>query len=228
MAELARIRDVRERNGKQLFIVEFDEYIPDYRLKKISSDIEVLLHDGRGKSPAQNKIIHALIGEITREYMGSVTSLQKKIDAEDTKIAMKSMFCDLVGRAEFSVADATMSDATEFIEFLINFCIENGVKLKNKELYKDFNIQHWVFCCLIHNKCAIDGTSKNVEKHHAANLVGMGRNRKKIDHLDSCFISLSAEYHQEVHNIGWERFKAKHHVDFVKLNAYWIKELKIK
>ncbi|WP_144429927.1 putative HNHc nuclease [Paenilisteria newyorkensis] len=227
MTTFAKIRDVREKGGRQLVIVEFDEPMPKYQLEKMSPEIEIQLHDGRRKSPGQNKLIHALLNEITVAYVGPSTSIQRKIDLEYTKSTMKAMFADELGRNSFSVGKANMTEATDFIEYLINFCIREGIELKNRDMYKDYNLQHWSFCCLIHGKCAISGVNQGVEKHHAKNLVGMGRNRRNLDHLDSYFISLSAVYHEEAHKLGWTDFSKKYHVECVKLSTEWIKKLGI-
>ena len=117
--------------------------------KQKIKECEVAFADGRRISVKQRKYIYSLIRDIAKHAGG---------ENEAIKEAIKNQFCLATGTKEFSLSDVDMSTATSFLEYLVNFCIENEVPT-NLPLSSMFD-QTWkfVYACCMNRKCCVYGT----------------------------------------------------------------------
>ena len=110
----------------------------------------------------------------------------------------------------------------KFIQLIIDYCLENDIPLRNSYLSamesRQFFIMTMKRICWITHK-------PNADLCHFENTVGMGRNRNKIDHTQSKFMTLSRELHQEQHRIGEKSFCEKYHIQPISLSNENLKEL---
>lgn len=163
--------------------------------------------DSRSLSDKQRRFCYSLINAIA-EWSGSST--------QDIKEAFKLEFwadkVDTLADKIFSLSNAPMSLVAEFQKFLIVFILENDVPAKFQLIDYVDDIDHYVYMCLIHKKCAICG--KKAGLHHLeGSVVGMGNDRTDIDHLGKEAISLCRNHYAECHTIGQKSFFEKYRLN---------------
>lgn len=153
-------------------------------------------------SPEQRKKIYALFRDIA-SYTGNTP--------ENEKENMKTLFIQHTHHEPFSLSNCSSELASDFIEWLINFAFENGVRLSEYPLRTLDDIEKYVRMCLKHKICTICG--KPGEIHHCTgSRIGMGRNRDKISNKGKKVISLCRTHHNEIHTMPEEEFFKKYHV----------------
>lgn len=195
------IKEVRE-DGKAIIVASINtgEFI-----RKNIKECFVEYIDSRPLSDKQRKMCYALIHAIA-DWSGSST--------QDIKEAFKLEFwaekIDTIADKVFSLSNAPMSLIAEFQRFLIAFIIENNVPVKRPLLEYVDDIEHYVYMCLIHKKCAICG--KKADLHHV-DTIGMGSDRTEVQHEGREAISLCREHHNELHQIGNTDFNEKYHLN---------------
>jgi hypothetical protein len=198
-----KILEVKE-NGTAIIEAPIDIF------KFIKQDIKeayIDYIDSRSLSDKQRRFCYSLINAIA-EWSGSTT--------QDIKEAFKLEFwadkVDTLADKIFSLSNAPMSLVAEFQKFLIVFVLENDVPTKFPLIDYVDDIDHYVYMCLIHKKCAICG--KKADLHHLeGSVVGMGNDRTQISHLGKEAISLCREHHTECHTIGQQAFFEKYHLN---------------
>ncbi|MFD1418432.1 putative HNHc nuclease [Companilactobacillus keshanensis] len=197
-----------------------DDDVNISRLQKLSGNkqptIEVEFSDGRSISVDQRKKIYALIGEISN-WSGYMI-------ADEAPQVMKWQYLMQTGKDMFSLSDCTMTQANNYLSWLLDFCFNNDIPFKTRTwdmLPNDFAMQ---YRCLTHRKCCICGKSADVAHFET---VGMGRNRHHIDHGNYHFMALCREHHMEQHRIGIKEFLQKYHIKPIKLDSDDRKKLRI-
>ena len=177
---------------------------------------DLLLNDCRMISRQQQKKIYAMIGDIS-DYTGH--------QVEFLKSYLKCEYIKMYGGEWFSLGYVDMTTAKKFIEFILYICFEWEVPLKLNTVDLTRDVNNYLYLCLKYRKCAVCGCHADI--HHHENLVGMGMDRAKHNHIDSRFIALCRVHHNECHNIGHKTFEDKYKITAIKLNEAAIKELRI-
>ncbi|APX73382.1 hypothetical protein BTM29_09085 [Companilactobacillus allii] len=205
--------------GNKIIAVLNDD-VDILKLQKLANNkqptIEIGFSDSRSISTDQRKKIYALIGEIS-EWSGYM------IDKEAPGI-MKWQYLTETGKKIFSLSNCTMTQANSYLSWLLDFCFDNDVPFKTKTwdmLPNDYAMQ---YRCLKHRRCCICG--RNADIAHVE-TVGMGRNRREIDHSRFYFMALCRTHHTEQHKIGIMTFLERYHIKPVKLDADDRKQLRI-
>ena len=206
--------------GKEITVL-LDDELSTYQIDKYSNNqsptVAIILADNRKISPDQRKKIYALLGDIAN-YTGY--SIPQEMPA-----VMKWKYLTETGAEMFSLSDCSMTTANKYLTWLIDFCFENNIGFKTKTwdmLPDDYAM---VMRCCKHRKCIICLNHADID--HTFGLVGIGRDRRKVDNSQSYFLPLCRTHHQERHNLGAKNFLNKHHIKPVKLNAQTRKELRI-
>lgn len=197
----------------------FSGYIPaklDLRGLGNLTTGDLLLNDCRMISRQQQKKIYAMIGDIS-DYTGH--------HVEFLKSYLKCEYIKMYGGEWFSLGYVDMTTAKKFIEFILHICFEWEVPLKLNTVDLTRDVNNYLYLCLKYRKCAVCGCHADI--HHHENLVGMGMDRAKHNHIDSRFIALCRVHHNECHNIGHKMFEDKYKITAIKLNEAAIKELGI-
>lgn len=196
----------------------------------LSDQVTVLWQDKRTISPEQRRKAWALIGEIAAfgGYMSAA-------DREQLNADMKRQFLiervdDLTAEAirKFSLSDVDMTTARLYITFLVDFCIEHGVPTRDPLWELADDIEAYVYHCSVNKVCAV--CRKHAGIHHV-DTVGMGRNRDTINHLGMLHLPLCwgvGGHHQEVEQIGNERFLQKYHLVPIPIDERIAKVHKLK
>lgn len=167
-----------------------------------------LLTDGREISPEQRKHIYATLKDI---------GLWSGFVGEEIKSVMKYEYIARTGAPYFSLADCDMTTAREFLTFLLDFCVENGIACSGSLIDRAPDIGRYVYACIANRKCCLTG--KPADIHHV-DAIGAGRDRDEILHLGMRVLPLCREKHQEAHTMGRESFLRKYHLEPVALDEY--------
>ncbi|RHW49707.1 hypothetical protein DS831_05965 [Bombilactobacillus bombi] len=200
-----------------LEVDDLDTYKIDRYANHQKPTVEVNIADNREISPDQRKKIYAIIGDIAN-YTGY--SIPKEMPA-----VMKWQYLIDTGAEMFSLADCSMTQANNYLKWLIDFCFDNDIPFKTRTWDLLPNDYAMVVRCCHHRKCIICG--RHVDIDHTFGLVGMGRNRRWVDNSSSYFLPLCREHHVERHTLGVYGFLDKYHIKPVKLNAQTRKDLRI-
>lgn len=196
-----------------------DRYLLD---KRQITECEIRLDDGRTISAQQRKHIYATLRDIA-DYTGY--RMSGKGDLDEIKAVMKYSFIAATGSDYFSLSDCDMTTANEFLNYLIDFCLEHDIPTLDSLLERSPDISRYLYSCLANKRCALCG--KKAELHHADH-VGTGRNRKEIMHIGMRAEALCRIHHTECHNTGQQTFYSKHHIYGIKLDKYLCEILKLK
>lgn len=176
--------------------------------------------DERDRSEAQRRHFYALIGDISEG---------KHIHEDSAELMIKAEYAEEHGLDYLpSMKKRKMSRkmATKMIEFTVNWMIWNDVPFRKNMFYLTEDTSKILYALTMNRKCWVTGRP-GAELHHAINLVGMGGDRTKYNHLDSKFMMLSREAHNEIHNIGLTEFMNKYHLGPIKLDERDLKKLGI-
>lgn len=205
------------------------------------TECEIYLHDGREISPAQRNKIFALIGDITEWVSGFD---KKKLAFQETLAAMQlnyliavtpenvrrqltQNYCRLCGIDLFSLSSRTpetidMTTAKDFIDWLVELCVENGIPCIDTLLNRCEDIGRYLYACVANRRCAICGEKAEI---HEYDRVGVGRSRRKLHHEGQRVQPLCRKHHREVDDIGQETFDRKYHMEWVRLDSHLCERL---
>lgn len=179
--------------------------------------VEVRLDDGRSITADQRRKIYATMRDIA-DWMG---------DMPDTvKAFFKWSFCGNYEREDFSLSDVDRETATEFLSYLIDFCIQNGVPCSDPLWDRCEDIERYMYACVMTRTCCITG-KRNAQIHHV-DRIGAGRNRNTMCQVGMKVVPLSADLHTMIHYSGGEdEFYEKHHIVPIKLTEKMCEKLKL-
>ena len=184
-------------------LVDLDEDVL-HKINKLYNgkelDVEVRIDDNRSITVKQRSMIFATIKDI---------SLFTGDDPEYLKEFLKFDYCGESGEKYFSLSDCSMDTAREFINHLIEFILRENIPLSDLAINRTDDIDKYLYYCLKFRRCSITGKA-NADLHHCEGYrVGMGGDRKKVNHSGRELIALSREWHSRVHQEGEEEiFKA--------------------
>ena len=197
--------------------IEFEDEINSNFLELLANGdgnlAKVEFLDNRQMSQKQNALSHVLIADIARWSYDEPKWIESVL----------KYYYEAKSGVYFEHSRATKNEATEWIGFLIEFILKNDIPLEKRYQYLLEN-NKWFYYCLKYRKCCICG--KHADVCHIE-VVGMGRNRKKINHEAFTFYAGCRQHHQEEHQIGTKNFLNKYQIKPVKLNIEERKKLNI-
>ncbi|NSQ25925.1 hypothetical protein HRE72_13565, partial [Enterococcus faecalis] len=164
-------------------------------------------------SQKQNALSHVLIADVARWSYDEPKWIESVL----------KYYYEAKSGVYFEHSRATKNEAAEWIGFLIEFILKNDIPLEKRYQYL-LESNKWFYYCLKYRKCCICG--KHADICHIE-VVGMGRNRKKINHETFTFYAGCRQHHQEEHQIGTKNFLNKYQIKPVKLNNEERKKLNI-
>lgn len=201
MHALVKINQYRERkDGTDLVVSVPDLKLGDMFQRKKIRNAEIRFDDGRHISAEQRKKAYATIRDIS-DWTGYLPEEMKEI--------LKYQHMMRTGDAYFSLSNCSMDTATEFINTILEFALENGIPLSDNAIERTDDIGRYLYYCLLHKKCAICG--KDGEIHHE-DAIGMGNDRTKVDDSSYKKICLCREHHTLAHSLGVIRFREMYKV----------------
>ena len=177
----------------------------------------IILEDGRRITPKQRAKIYALLGSIDEYVNGIRTDAGREEQKQLLKMEFMLKRMTDTERRMFSLSDCSVTTARAFIDFLIEFIIANDIPVRFPLYEKAEDIEHYVYACLVHKKCAVCG--KKADLHHAeGSHVGNGFNREEVHHLGREALPLCRKHHDECHGMPEREFLEKYHLVPVKLD----------
>lgn len=178
--------------------------------------------DGRRISPEQRKKSHALIGEIG-EWCGYLPDEMKRL----MKLEFKVRHLQTLEQEMFSLSDCPMTTAREFISFLIDFMVENGVPSKIPLYEQCEDIGRYVYACLMHKACAVCGRRADVH-HLSGSRAGHGGLKwREKDQTGALVLPLCREHHMQAHQ-GEAEFLERYHLEGIEITREIAKVYKAK
>jgi hypothetical protein len=186
---------------------------------------EVLMElpDTRRRSPEQLRKAWAIMGDMALYLSGD-----KRCAEEDVYQPMRAVFAaehqKTLQKRLYHLSESSMTEARDFISFLLDQCMEMDIPLSRPAAELTDDIQHYVYQCTLHRKCAVCG--RKAELHHV-DRVGMGRNRQEIDHEGMRALPLCREHHHEAHEHGDAALMTKYHLEPILIDRRIIEKLKI-
>lgn len=185
-------------------------------------------------TPEQRRKIFALVHDITAFISGETTRneiratlcalklqyLMDTADEESVRFVLTDNYCRLQGIDLFSLSPnnencASRELASDFIDWLINLCVENAIPCMDTLLNRCEDVGRYVYACVANRRCAICGKKADI---HEVETVGMGRKRTKIGHVGQLVEPLCREHHDEAGRIGQKSFDELHHLSGIRLD----------
>ena len=167
-----------------------------------ANTVEVRIDDGRSITADQRRKIYATMRDIA-EWTGDMP--------DAIKAYFKWSFCGDNQHEEFSLSDVDRETASEFLTYLIDFCIQNGVPCSDPLWDRCEDIERYMYACVMTRTCCITG-KKNAHIHHV-DRIGIGRDRNEICQVGMRVVPLSPDLHTMIHYTGKEQeFYAQHHI----------------
>ena len=199
----------------------------DRALLRQYRECTIILQDERRITPRQRAACYALLGEID-EYVNGIRS-EAGMEEQKNFLKLDFMLKRMTDaeRRMFSLSDCSVTTATAFITFLIEFILANDIPTKFPLVEKADDIGAYVYACLANKKCAVCG--RHADLHHAeGSHVGNGFNREEVHHLGREALPLCREHHTECHSMPEAEFLEKYHLEPVKLDERLCKIYKLK
>ena len=176
----------------------------EHLLERNGNTCGLWFDDNRNISVEQRKKIYATLADIA-EFTGYMP--------DETKQLMKFRFVVESGIEEFSLSNCSMQTASDFIDYLIDFCFAENIPLSDSGIHRTSNLNKYLFLCLKHKKCCICG--EPADTHHE-DAIGMGADRTQVDDSEYKKMALCRIHHTERHTIGEKLFSGKYHVYGIK------------
>lgn len=206
-------------------------------IQDIASDEAEVTLIGIGKpliTPEQRRKTFALMRDITafisgessrNEIRSTLRAMQLNYlidvaDSEAVRFALTDNYCRLQGIDLFSLSPsnencASKELASDFIDWLVNLCVENAIPCMDTLLNRCEDIERYIYACVLHKRCAICGKKADI---HEVETVGMGRNRRKIGHVGQLVEPLCMGHHDECGRIGQKSFDELYHMQAIRLD----------
>ena len=160
-------------------------------------------------TPDQRKHIYALFEDYV-EYTGV------PIDAVEAYFKYWFMIDFDLGEFPSLARNAmSMTIASEFISYLIDYYIQNEIPFRKQQFYLTADTSKMLYALTMKRVCWVCGKQHSDLAH--VETVGAGRDRKAIDHTQHHFMCLCRDHHIEQHQIGIETFIQKYHIKPIKL-----------
>lgn len=185
------------------------DYPKDYVAKQYD-EVRVELPDGRSRTPEQLRKAWALMGEIAAFSGDSKESVY-----DDHRLAYHQERRQTLERAVFRLSSATMEEASEFIAFLVERILKFDIPTREPLVNNVDDIPRYVYACLLNKKCAVCG--KKADLHHV-DRVGMGGDRRHMNHIGLRCLPACRCHHQEIDQIGDQAFMDKYHLEPVLID----------
>lgn len=189
---------------------ELDEGVDIGELSRFSDGLqpsaEIKFDDNREITAEQRKKVYALFRDI------AMKSGHNPIEIKDW---MKFYYMAEYDEDYFSLSNCEKSVATNFISYLIEFCFKWGIPFKDKGIHMADDVSRYLWLCLKYRVCCICGRKADV---HHCDSVGMGNNRRLVNHGERFLMAICREHHQEVGEIGQVTFDEKYLIMGIKLN----------
>ena len=183
--------------------------------ENVQDEVRVLWPDTEEITPEQRRKIFAIVGEIACWSGYAQEDARKGLTVDFLRQNIERLQQSAISLAMGGGCDK--GTASLFIDYLINFCLENQVPTSKplQELADD--LERYTYAALMNKRCLICGGKADL--HHAeGSMIGMGYNRKEKPQIGAMVMPLCREHHTEYHIIGATAFDAKYHTVAVPMD----------
>lgn len=185
----------------------------------LSDDVTVLWHDSRMRTLEQIRKAFALMKDIG-ELQGQ--------SAEDVYVEQRDRFSaefmEFLNDKFFHLSTATVSEASAFINYLVNLVVAHGIQTSRPLSEMCENVEQMVYANAVCKKCCVCGLK--AELNHV-DAIGMGYDRRTKPQIGARMLPLCRKHHREYHDIGLTAFCNKYHIEPVRLDMRLAKVYKL-
>lgn len=204
MQYFSQVTGVRETDKGTDLLLHIPGEMLQHRIIKYKNNnvinAELRIDDGRTITVDQRKKIFATIKDISL-YTGD--------HPEELRAWLLYDYCIKTGEIPFSLSNCSISQAREYITFIIDFILKENIPLSDAALNRTDDIDRYLWGCIKYKRCALCG--KEGETHHW-DAIGMGNDRETFDDSHKRKIQLCRKHHSKAHNMGRDSFGVKYHV----------------
>lgn len=222
MDHIAEVQKVKEtEKGTYIQVLVPDSFL-ETRIERYKQGnkacLGIKLNDGRTIRAEQRKSYWATLKDISDstghliEYLHDYFKMLYRCFHEDVKISM---------------SNCTVTQARDIINIVMDFALENNVSLSDKAINRAGDIDRYLYKCIVLRLCVCCGKPNSDFHHFSKSRIGMGGNRKKVDHVGREGFTLCREHHSQIHQMGEKEFCEKHKVYPIELDEYAVKKLKL-
>lgn len=204
-------------------ILHLDHKLNSDRLETVSGSagqfwVDYELADTRKARGRQRRLFFALLSDISGYFV---------VPPEFLKSLFYVQYQEYTGGRSISLSETTkssVSDANQLIDLVIDFMFEWHVPFKKGYELLPRDEEYYLFECCRHRRCMICGRPADI---HHLDTVGMGMDRRKVDHSKRHVMALCRQHHTEFHKVGPAAFSGKYHVpvDGLKLDVETLKRI---
>lgn len=192
----------------------------------LSDEVTVLWQDRRQISPEQRRKAWALVGEIAAAsgYLSAGDKEQLNADLKRQFLIQRIDVLTAEAIKRFSLSDVDMGTARLYITYLVDFVVEHDIPTKEPTIELCEDIEAYIYACTLNKRCAI--CRKPADLHHV-DRVGMGRDRRDIDHIGLRCLPLCRNHHMEAHQHGDAALMNKYHLEAICIDEKIAKKYKL-
>ena len=179
----------------------------------VRDDVRILWPDREEITQDQRRKIFAIVAEIACWSGYAPEDARRGLTADFLRQNLERLQKSTVSLAIGGGCDK--GTASLYLDYLINFCMENGVPTKQplQELADD--LSRYTYAALMHKRCLVCG--RKADLHHV-DQVGMGYDRQTKPQIGAMVMPLCREHHGEYHSIGATAFGEKYHAVAVAMD----------
>lgn len=186
-----------------------NQFLSTFQLFK-QTLVEIQVRDDREISAKQRRFIYAMFNDIAKwsgdapEYIKQWFKLAYEYWQELDTISLR---------------DVEKSVAAGLITFILDFVADHNVPLSFKPLdaLEPEDVAHFEYACLMNKCCVICGKKPSDLHHLDGSRVGMGSDRRDVNHLGRKAVQLCREHHQMFHT-DENKFMSKFHLNGIQIN----------
>ena len=158
-------------------------------------NVYVVCVDKRSKTYPQIKFMYVIINHFSLEFYGT----KDKGTIEELKNSFYADYAAANNLDFFRVVTASVTQMRMFLDWLIKtMAVEFGFTLALDLVEEQFKTQ-WIYALTCARICCVTG-EHGADICHVGKAVGMGRDRKTLDHTKFRVIALSRKFHMKEHN----------------------------
>lgn len=208
---MANVFQYKENGNGKYDVVVKDVEIPYKNLEdlqfQLGTEVEIKFIDPNDISHKQRRLIFALLNDI-EAYTGDPVEYRRHFLTQEFKLYKNIDY--------FSLSDCSMSEAREFIEFILSFIFRYNIPIRKDTSSLMKEDKAFLYFATLTRKCVICGKTHADLAHHYH--IGRGMDRNNMDHYGYEVLALCREHHNIQHKMGIRSFD-----DYYKLHNSWIK-----
>ncbi len=189
---------IHQKGNKGLFQIEVDNW---YEVnEKATGRAVVYLEEKHKISDQQRKLLFAL----WRDYE-DFTGVP--LDAVEAWFKYKYMVeRNLDELPSVSRGAISKKRATDFITFVLEYYLNNGVPFAQQDWYKGADVNRVCYAMLMNRICFVCGKVHSDVHHMIGSTIGAGNDRDEVNHIGRMVVCLCREHHTIMHLMGEDEF----------------------